>query len=898
MRACSLTFLFLLGCPGPGKPLDTSTPTWADADGDGYDERSDCDDQAAEVYPGADELCNGRDDDCDGFVDTDDPGLVDGGVFYADSDGDGYGDPGATVAACRAPSGYVVDDGDCDDEDPSVHPAADEQCNGVDDDCDGSIDDGLTSSTWYPDRDSDGYGDSTAGIEACEAPGEYIAEAGDCDDGDAAVHPGATELCNGVDDDCDTEIDEGLDWVVWYADVDLDGYGDPDLALEACAQPSGHVARAGDCDDSDGAVSPAATEVCDGLDNDCDGLVDSDDDSVTGSAIWYSDSDGDSYGDASSITEACSQPPGTVADATDCDDSDAAINPGATELCNGVDDDCDGSVDVGAVDIITWYADDDGDAYGDATDSVTACYAPSGYVADATDCDDTDATVYPGASEYCNGQDNDCDGVADNGALDMSTWYADADGDAYGDASTTIIGCTLPTGYVADATDCDDADATVYPGATETCNGVDDDCDGTVDEAALGAGTWYADIDGDGYGDPATGIVSCTAIAGRVTDNTDCDDTAIDAHPGATEYCDGVDTDCDGTADPSSIVTFEDSSGAKSDVTRTFTLSTSATPNTYSFTSDGTLYLCAGSYSALVEVSAADASIVGVDGSALTVLSAGYYGVIINALSGAASLGVSGLSLIEGSGANGGAISSIIAGLDFAGADLVVSLSLATNGGGIYLKDADSISLQDVELSSCAANKGGGLYVDEGLLDFDDLWVSANAAADQGGGMYIKDASGSLAGLIVADNLASSKGGGMYVDDSFLSLEDSVLSDNISSDQGGGMILETQAELTMSSTVVEANIAVSGGGAFLDDSSLECVGTSTGVSYEGFVGNLATEGGAVLVKGNNGELEADTCDFGAGSDDNSLDDVFTDHTDNSYSYGDDESFTCDKSSCW
>ena len=180
-----------------------------------------------------------------------------------------------------------------------------------------------------------------------------------------------------------------------------------------------------------------------------------------------------------------------------------AIHPGATEVCNDTDDDCDGGTDVDAVDASTWYADGDSDLFGDAGTSVAACDQPDGYVADATDCDDSNALANPTETEVCDGFDDDCDGVADGeDSADASTWYADTDGDGYGDAAVEVIACEAPTGYVADATDCDDEDDGANPGAAEVCDGVDDDCDGDVDEPdAEDAATWYADDDGDTSGD-------------------------------------------------------------------------------------------------------------------------------------------------------------------------------------------------------------------------------------------------------------------------------------------------------------------------------------------------------------------------------------------------------------
>jgi hypothetical protein len=544
--------------------------TWyADADADGYGDAAvtdidcnpprgyvaddtDCDDADPRQYPGADEYCNGEDDDCDGEIDEDD--AVDVATWYADTDGDSYGDAASTDIDCDQPTGFVADDTDCDDTDAAQHPGADEYCNGEDDDCDGDIDedDAIDVATWYADTDNDKYGDPLSSDIDCDQPLGYVADDTDCDDTDRAQHPGATEYCNGEDDDCDGDIDEddAADVLTWYADTDGDSYGDAASTDIDCDQPTGFVADDTDCDDTDAAQYPGATEWCNGEDDDCDGEID--EDSAADVATWYADTDGDSYGDPLSSDIDCDQPTGFVADDTDCDDTDAAQYPGADEYCNGEDDDCDGSVDEDdAVDVSTWYADSDADSYGDPTVSDIDCDQPRGYVADSTDCDDTDAAQHPGATEWCNGEDDDCDGEIDeDSAADASTWYADTDGDSYGDAASADVDCYQPTGYVADDTDCDDTDAAQYPGATEYCNGEDDDCDGQVDEdAAADVVTWYADDDGDSYGDPLVSDIDCDQPAGYVTDDTDCDDTDAAQYPGATEWCNGEDDDCDGTVD-------------------------------------------------------------------------------------------------------------------------------------------------------------------------------------------------------------------------------------------------------------------------------------------------------------------------------------------------------------
>ena len=474
--------------------------------------------------------------------------------WFADADGDGFGDPATSLTVCDPPTGYVADDTDCDDGNAGISPDDDETCNGVDDDCDGIVDedDATDASTWYADADGDSYGDPASATTACAQPSGHVSDVTDCDDGDAAVSPAADEYCDGVDNDCDgdTDEDESLDASTWYADTDADGYGNASTSTTACSRPTGYVSDDTDCDDVNAAVYPGADEYCNGIDDDCDG--DTDEDEALDVATWYQDRDEDGFGDTARSTVNCSAPSGYVSDDTDCDDLEVSTYPGADEYCNGVDDDCDGDTDEDdALDVSTWYADADSDSYGDASSADIDCDQPTGFVGDATDCDDTDSSANPGADEYCDGVDNDCDGAMDeDDALDASAWYADADADGYGDTSSTTYACTQPSGHVSDDTDCDDGRAESNPGADEYCNGEDDDCDGATDEDdALDVATWYQDRDEDGYGDPARFTDSCSAPSGYVADNTDCDDLNVSANPGADEYCNGTDDDCDGTTD-------------------------------------------------------------------------------------------------------------------------------------------------------------------------------------------------------------------------------------------------------------------------------------------------------------------------------------------------------------
>ena len=363
-----------------------------DWDGDGYDNcdpenpddtdglPADCDDDNDMISPGTAEICDdGLDNDCDGFIDCNDPDCT-----CQDNDQDGYGSP---ATCCSHP------EEDCDDWDAEVYPGALEVCDEIDNDCDGAIDEGVTT-TYYIDVDGDDYGDPEVSVEACSAPLGYVEDNTDCDDANSTVNPGAVEVCDEIDNNCNGAIDEGVT-TTYYADYDGDDYGDPEVSIEACSAPVGYVEDNTDCNDENGAVNPGATEICDdGLDNNCNGYIDCDD--------YFdcrcTDNDHDGYGTQNMM---CCQYP-----ESDCDDGEETVNPGAVEECyDDIDNDCDMLVDCDDPDCDC--IDNDLDGYGSPANPWCCLYPEE-------DCDDWDANVYPGATEICDDDiDNDCDGLVD-----------------------------------------------------------------------------------------------------------------------------------------------------------------------------------------------------------------------------------------------------------------------------------------------------------------------------------------------------------------------------------------------------------------------------------------------------------------------------------------------------
>ncbi|MEZ4317797.1 MAG: putative metal-binding motif-containing protein [Myxococcota bacterium] len=547
----------------------TFSDWYPDTDNDGYgvtpavsacaplpqhaQQAGDCGPTDPTVNPGAPEICDAIDHDCDGDPSND----IQDRDWYADLDGDGFGDPAAfLVTACAAPPQSVANSGDCDDGDSTRNPNAAEICDGIDQDCDGAVDDGLAVSDYFPDLDGDGAGDTQATpIAACGPGPDRVANDDDCDDSNPFTYSGAPELCDDQDNDCDGSADEGLPLQSGYVDADGDGFGDPATLVLDCAVLPGNVTVGGDCEPGDASIHPGAPEICDSVDQDCDGVVDE----GLPTFDHYEDLDGDGFGAGPVIGNACDLPPDTADIPGDCDDLDSTTYPGAIEQCDGFDNDCNGVVDDD-VPTTNWYLDLDGDGFGAGT-PMPDCLQPSGTVANVADCDDSDDSIRPGAPEICDLVDNDCDGLVDDEdpGVSATVYRPDDDLDGYGSSTAPgVASCDPIPGYAASASDCDDADPTINPAAVEACpDGIDNDCDTLIDAddpsySELPVSFWF-DQDGDGVGTPALSFEGCSGDQplGYVSpaSGVDCDDSEPSISPAAAESCDDLDNNCNGIVD-------------------------------------------------------------------------------------------------------------------------------------------------------------------------------------------------------------------------------------------------------------------------------------------------------------------------------------------------------------
>ncbi|MCK6506837.1 putative metal-binding motif-containing protein [Myxococcota bacterium] len=627
-----------------------------------------------------------------------------------------------------------------------------------------------------------------------------------------------------------------------------------------------------DCNDNNAAVFPGATEVCNGWDDDCDELVDDDDDSLDTSTqgTWYPDEDGDTFGDDDAVIMACEGPTGAVVVGGDCDDTTADIGPGAAEVCNGVDDDCDDRLDDEDDDVDlstagTWYVDADDDGFGEDGTGVVACSEPPLTSAVGGDCDDADSSRFPGASELCDGIDNDCnEKTSEDGVI-------------------TVAGATYTTLTAA-------LEAAGEADVVQLCSGTYTGPFTTTRKATI-------------QGVSGASVTTLTAARGSaiLTAGGDLHVSGVTFSRGAGTYTGGIDAF---TAKTALSITVEDcvfdaNSGAYGGAVLAYNGSTlTAIDTTFTSnratTSGGAVYANNAIFQN-VTMSGNQATYGGafmVDAGEFTIDRDSVF-TSNNAV-----------TLADGTGGYGGA-GLVNGGSVEAESGAEFSSNAAVFGGGMMVLSIEDETTGELTLGSVtggtytgntASASGGGLLISGTYVSAKDVTVNSNTA-NWGGGMAVESSYSTVEGAEIYDNVAEAYGGGLLfaVAASDIVISDTLV-DNNSAPLGGAAALEGGPDVSFEECSVTSNRSdEDGGGFYLSDATL----TLDGGQVTSNVADLGDGGGAWLYLA---ELFSFDVDWGdSEKTENSPDDVFvaedTGGAGTAFAYGAGETFACDTEGC-
>ncbi len=595
-----------------------------------------------------------------------------------------------------------------------------------------------------------------------------------------------------------------------------------------------------DCNDDDEATHPGAREVCDGVDNDCDALVNAEDPGMSTEEVeWILDADGDGYGTDDVIVRTCATLVGYVHVGGDCDDTDAEEFPGQV-----------------------WFLDGDGDGFGLADRPRTECARPDAHAIVSGDCNDANKNIFPTAPEICNGSvDDDCDLMTDeedDDVVDATLVFVDADDDDYGDDATADLTCADDlTGRAIVGGDCNDADGNVHPGASDPPYvGGDSNCSGDSD--------W--DQDGDGHD-----------LLGGDTAGDDCDDLREWVYPGAQEVCDDAPNDC---TDP--LVwdeTLEDGLahfvpiGISAPIDWTSTLTTGGVVQ---IAEAGTLYVCGQplpgpDWTGRIEITGGDVELVAARGAGTSILdTSSLASSNVIALGATTIVKVDGLTFVGGTGANSG---------------------VSTVGGCLLADTVSSVTLKDTAFVGCTADVGGGAAMAADSILVDACFFDSNDGV-VGGGLFLQSTTNAtIFGSVITNNDAVSGGGVFFAEWAGAApttiLAGSIVSGNVA-DTGGGAYIEV--DLAMGSTEISDNNAGLGGGIFVRSLQAPAVTCDPKTTFA----RNATY--AIAVQ--RGTFTADACDLSSGVDDNTHADIWTGNFGFEYIFDGPTSIQCSQSGCF
>ncbi|MEL6349609.1 MAG: MopE-related protein [Myxococcota bacterium] len=581
---------------------------------------------------------------------------------------------------------------------------------------------------------------------------------------------------------------------------------------------------------------------------------------------------------------------------SDCDDADSAINAGATELCDGIDNNCNGEIDEEeAEDATIWYVDGDADGFGAPnraeTPAITSCVQPTDYVDNSDDCNDNNDASNPGEDEICGDLlDNDCNGLVDEDeAVDAIPLYPDADNDDYGDGSVDpIFACDVPVGYSENPDDCDDTQALRNPGLPELCDGLDNDCDGVINDAgAISRNiqrfeSFAAALAGASDGDE---LIVCQ---GTYNENI-----VIDNHI-TIRAIDGVEnTIIEGTGDgsvitangtPVSLIGLTirggvgaDGGGVNGERSLDLSIEDCVITGNEARTEGGGVYGPTDGVLAITNTTISDNE----------ARSGG--GVFAPALA-----FFSGVTITNNEADDGGGVYAD-GGLDYQwDTSTAITNNVAEKGGGVYVDGANLTLEPGTTISNNRATEaGGGLYLNAG--GFTEGQISANSAPD-GGGVYVQNSSQTISDASIFNNTGTN-GGGLYIVDPDGSnttiFSDMLLSSNSVTGQGGGVFLNAAAaEFSNVNTV--SNLAANGGGLYLSSATMSFnVGSLTSNTT---LEEDANGGGVYLSTGS--IFSFLSIDFGEDASDNAPEDIYIQGSDTRISdLGVSSTGDCDDSGC-